>query len=275
MALGLAQRTVLMIQIRVMRFNDELGHQFVDLVNRLLPAGTRFHLEPMPRLEYVEVTPGIAFPFGSTHVRELVGEARVETNAAAPGSTAASEVWKRRFRDELVRLAEDGSRTATMELVSGDHQTMVGGFRLRRLDVQDLARMPDMMAASALIHELEEQTHRGSHPWQAPAFGSPHAQAMAVEQRVSGGERLENLELRHPENADVTTVTPSQHWTWWVPFRTGDGGLWANQMEMVGRNVLRARLGRYTDEGAYREAFTAMVASRRVDSERAAASAAP
>ncbi|MBL8176594.1 MAG: hypothetical protein JNK48_18100 [Bryobacterales bacterium] len=253
-----------MIRVRSMRFSEELGHQFVALVNRLLPAGSRFELNPIPRLEYVDVTPSIAFPAGSTHVREHIGDAALEINSDAPGGTGAEEVWKRRFRDELRELVRVTDRTATVELVSGDQRTMVGEFRLRTLDVDDLARMPAMMAASALIHELEEQTHRGDHPWEAPAFDSPHAQAMLVERRVTGGERVEDLELRHPPNADVTTVSSSQQWIWWVPFRTRDGGLWANQMEMVGRNVLRARLGRYSDAGSYREAFQAMITNRRL-----------
>jgi len=252
-----------------MRFGEELGHRFVDLMNRLLPAGSRFQLNPMPRLEYVDVSPSIAFPAGSTHVREHIGEAVLEINPNAPGGTGAAEVWKRRFRDELQTLVRDEGRTATVELVAGDQRTMVGEFRLRTLDVDDLDRMPGMMAASALIHELEEQTHRGDHPWEAPAFDSPHAQAMLVERRVTGGERVEDLELRHPPNADVTTVSSQQRWIWWVPFRTRDGGLWANQMEMLGRNVLRARLGRYTDAVGYREAFQAMITNRRLAVERA------
>lgn len=257
-----------MIRIRSMRFNDELSRRFVSLVNRLLPAGSRFALDPLPRLEYVDVTPSIAFPAGSTHVREHIGDAVLEINENAPGSTGAEEVWRRRFRDELRELVRAEGRTATMELVAGDQRTMVGEFRLRTLDVEDLENMAGMMAASALIHEMEEQTHRGDHPWEAPAFDSPHAQAMLVERRVTGGERVEDLELRHPSNADVTTVSSQQRWIWWVPFRTRDGGLWANQMEMLGRNVLRARLGRYTDAGSYREAFQAMITNRRLAVER-------
>ena len=90
-----------MIHVRVMRFDDALGRQFVDLVNRLLPAGSRFHLDPFPRLEYVDSAPSIAFPTGCTHVRQIIGEARLEVNPTAPGGVGADEVWRRRFRDEL------------------------------------------------------------------------------------------------------------------------------------------------------------------------------
>ena len=260
-----------MIQIRVMRFDDALGRQFIALVNRLLPAGSSFHLEPLPRLEYVDTPPGFAFPTGSTYVRQIFGEARLDINTAAPGGVGASETWRRRFRDELQRLVIDTARTASVELVAGDQHTIVGEFRLRTLDIGDIERMPDMMAASTLIHELEEQTHRGSHPWEAPGFDSPHSQAMAVESRISGGERVEDLELRHPPGVDETNVSPSQHWIWWIPFRTPDGGLWVNQLEMFGRNVFRARLGRYPDEASYRHAFSAGINSRRLEIARAAA----
>lgn len=262
-----------MIRIRVMRFDDALGRRFVEFVNRLLPAGSRFHLNPMPRLEYVDVTQSIAFPLGSTHVRESIGEASLVINPNAPGSNAAAEVWRRRFRDELDRLVRDTAHTATVELVSADQHTMVGEFRLRRLDVDDLARMADMSAASALIHELEEQSHRGDHPWEAPDFDSPHAQAMLAEQRITGGQRVEELELRHPSNVDVTNAGSQQQWYWWIPFRTRDGGLYANQMEMLGRNILRARLGHYSDAVSYREAFHAMLTNRRLDVSRTAGAA--
>ena len=263
-----------MIRIRVMRFDDALGRRFVEFVNRLLPAGSRFHLNPMPRLEYVDIAQSMAFPLGSTHVRESVGEASLEINPNAPGSNAAAEVWRRRFRDELDRLVRDTAHTATVELVSGDQHTMVGEFRLRRLDVDDLARMADMTAASALIHELEEQSHRGDHPWEAPDFDSPHAQAMLAEQRIIGGQRVEDLELRYPSNVDVTNAGSQQQWYWWIPFRTRDGGLYANQMEMLGRNVLRARLGHYSDATSYREAFHAMLTNRRLDVGRTETAAA-
>ena len=39
---------------------------------------------------------------------------------------------------------------------------------------------------------------------------------------------------------------------------------------MMGRNILQARLGRYENEGAYRHAFAAEIAARRLDVARAA-----
>lgn len=260
-----------MVQIRVMRFDDALGRRFVALVNRLLPAGSHFRLDPLPRLEYVDTTPSIAFPTGSTFVREIFGEAHLDINPNAPGGVGADQTWRRRFRDELQILVTDTGRTASVELVAGDQATIVGEFRLRTLDIEDLERMPDMMAASALIHELEEQTHRGGHPWEAPDFDAPHRAAMTVESRISGGERVQDLELRHPPGVDETSVHSSQRWIWWIPFRTRDGGLWVNQLEMIGRNISRARLGRYPDAASYRLAFTAEIANRRLDTARAAA----
>lgn len=256
-----------MIYLRVMRFDDALGRQFVALVNRLLPAGSRFSLDALPQLEYVTAGGSFAFP-GTTHVHEVIAEARLDINPNAPGSNAADQVWKRRFRDELNRLVTDTRQHATIELVAANQQTIVGEFRLRQLDISDIAQMPDMMAASTLIHELEEQTQRGDHPWEAPDFDPPHRQAMEVESRISGGERQEDLELRHPPGVDETNVDRNQRWMWWIPFRTRDGALWVNQLEMLGRNILRAHLGRYPDVVTYRHAFAAEIANRRTDTVR-------
>lgn len=185
-------------------WSDNAAPHFVELVNRLLPTGVHFTINPMPR--------------------NRSGEGLGSITGAPSGPAPGNLPWKRNFASMLRTHLAPASPRVAMRLVENDrYQVLVGQFADaclqfagHTIDVADIAALPEEFAGMAIMHELEEQRqaqvlHR--------RYDDAHPPAIRAELSLTGMTRVKGLRSGGPDRADVCDVSPRRgSWNWWIAY---------------------------------------------------------
>jgi hypothetical protein len=115
--------------------------------------------------------------------------------------------------------------------------------RLGRIDVRDLERLPDLVAADFLTHELiEQQLKLGINPHDQLEVLAIHGMATDGERAIMGAARLQPQERVTPGIDPRRPIGRGEHWQWWIPYQHSSGAIRAVMMRMQGHNVESSRL---------------------------------
>jgi hypothetical protein len=200
--------------------DDPVG-PFLGLMHRLLrPVRCGFTLMPRPT------------PHGGRGHGRFVG-----TPPAVPVA------WQGRFAAVLADLLGK-PQTVVMRLTMRDASVGIGQFAPTAMglvqggtvDVSDLVRLPDRIAAAGVVHELTEQWQRQGQG--VSNFMAAHRVALAAEARVTGMPRAQEFATPTPPGGRSLEAA----WQWWIGMEAGGGSVVAMAMQMRGWNVTASRL---------------------------------
>jgi hypothetical protein len=200
--------------------DDPVG-PFTTLMHRLLrPVRCGFTLMPRPS------------PHGGRGHGRFIG-----TPPAVPVA------WQGRFAAVLADLLGK-PQTVVIRLTLRHALVGVGQFASTSLglapggsvDVADLVRMPDRIAAGAVAHELTEQWQRQGQG--VGDFLTAHRVALGAEARVTGAPRVQEFMTPTPPGGRSLEAS----WQWWIGLDSGGGTVAALAMQMRGWNITASRL---------------------------------
>jgi hypothetical protein len=246
-----------MIEFTVDPIDSAAAGRFTSLVNRLLPSGWRFSLNPMPSTRLV-IDPN---PLIAPILITVAGRGTLENWDQFRTLEQQSQAWQRRFRESLSALIENGACRFQLAL-NRDDQFFYDSYFLETIDVVDLERSPGRAAAASLCHALEEK-QRDPNPMPSRAgFDEAHRGALDGHERavMGGRRRLENEVVTLPAGMSVHTAAATAVFEQWEPYvrlqnNQPVGDVLAVYCQMRGRSIQRSRMGWFSSLTAFQRAM--------------------
>jgi hypothetical protein len=246
-----------MIEFTVDPIDSSAADRFTALVNRLLPSGWRFGLNPTPSTRLV-IDPN---PLIAPLLVTIAGQGTLNNWDQFRTLEQQSQAWQRWFRESLTKLIEKGACRFQLA-VNRDDQFFYDSFFLETIDVVDLERSPPRAAAASLCHALEESQRDTTAIRTRAGFDEAHRFALSGHERaVMGGRtRLENEVVTLPQGMSVHTARATDTFEQWEPYvrlqnNQPVGDVLAVYCQIRGRTILRSRMGWFGSLSAYRHAM--------------------